>query len=178
MRRFILAITLFLAMAGCAVAQFKSVPLQWMPDEIRTTAIPGSRVVTATVGGILHGVPAGPITTVDVPHGIFDKLSVGTSAPTTFPVIALSNDITFSSTATATTTYNWIYLDSSTHAIELTLPTVTGAFWWIKCTTHVEPITVKPATGFIDGNATLTKGLEYDNDAIFVRCDGVNQWVY
>jgi hypothetical protein len=58
------------------------------------------------------------------------------------------------------------------------LPVVEGAFWWIKCTTHTESITVKPVSGLIDGNTTLTKGLEYDNDAILVRCDGVNQWVY
>ena len=79
LQRLSLMLIAFLMVAGCAVAQWTSTPLQWLPDEVRLTAIAGSRVVTATPGGVLYGVPGGPITTVSVPYGAFTTVAVGST---------------------------------------------------------------------------------------------------
>lgn len=170
-----LALLLLLIAPTCTFAFGPA--LRHMPIEVRGTAIAGSRVVTATVAGEISG----PITKIEVPTAAFDTVTdvAGTGPP------ALSKSFTttyanYSADFTLPSDRLFVYVDADSNNVNITVPNNAGQSWFVKLVT--EPgtftVTITPALGTVDGQATNTTVLVDQYDAVMISVANSNVWLH
>jgi hypothetical protein len=88
---------------------------------------------------------------------------------------------TYSTAAhTVTTDVHVLFVDADSNDVTLTFPIQSGFTWRVKATTDPgsNTVTLKGATGSIDGSATNTTAIQLQYDSCDVYCDGTDLWLF